>query len=1089
VDVDVRAPAADGLVVRTPRSAIAALDLFEEIEEPLNNMDDAIFAGETVYFEVLAIGAIGTNAFTTAPELDGEQVTVTAYGNYNADTQVGVNEYEKEEIETATATFSGGVATGTIEIEKAGANSPGFTSKALQVVLTAELTDDDNIASGAPPVAPSDFTVDTVDVRSGDPAQLIIGKDPLSASNLIVEVDTWFVIDDNSSTPSTNDMAVFLADEFGNPTSNAVAAVVTASLTGDILDAPATLSDNDGDIPEAAAQRTAWSIGQEMGRSDDLLDGIATKEISGGDNQQELTGCDGSSCRGEPLEATFTVASAGMDPDTATVWLVRADPGSTGASVTGDSYASGAVNIDLHLDSDKPDSLVVAGDMLTLYITDASGSEGNPTTSEIVQYKDGLVIMAYSGANAATDCSDSMTALLIGPSFASATDTGLVVSAPAPDTTTKHIEVEFNIYSDCSQLNDDSVCFLMDDISKGLEDIPLYANYRGPAKCEPTVESVCKITLPSGLKAADDDLDTDPIVITSAFEVGSTTLLLEGGVATADAYDNVVNSTPAYGANSDVGIALSSSIGTTITFDAADVGETATVTVAVSGVCSRDLEIENIVATVATGALTCMVEGPALSPPGGETIIQVEASKAFSDPTTRNLLVSIDTATSVTDAELRNFFGGIEGTSATSTLDTDTMHRLVVSAPAAGTVTIEVGDTTSGVTDPLDTGTCTVTFAVDDEVPVATIAPADGSSVLPTAEIVITITDNIGVSLGLTSYTVDRNGSDYLPSLDCVTAGDGSSPATITCAGTIGGLIEGSYEVEVMPVDLAGNEGTTETSAFTVSSVICTNTVTISPAGATVCPLETETFTAATDCDGTSVTETYTWSTTDTAGTVDGGVYTAGSAAGSYTVTATGDTTGESAAATVTVTEGEVTISPSTATVAGGGGTQQFSATTSCSVTETYTYTISTNNSGGTIVAGLYTAGNTLGTDTVTATGDTTGDTDDATVTVTGVEKSISVTPSAVWRSRWVPLPSLMFIEGTSTSFAFLSTNPVYTPAGAVIALPAMVWSATSMWQLILVNPAWLSGITDETPQTVTVTVDGVSDTITVELLPFILDE
>jgi hypothetical protein len=52
-------------------------------------------------------------------------------------------------------------------------------------------------------------------------------------------------------------------------------------------------------------------------------------------------------------------------------------------------------------------------------------------------------------------------------------------------------------------------------------------------------------------------------------------------------------------------------------------------------------------------------------------------------------------------------------------------------------------------------------LAVDDEDPVATISPADGSSVLHTAEIAITITDNVGVSLGATTYTVEKDNVDY----------------------------------------------------------------------------------------------------------------------------------------------------------------------------------------------------------------------------------------------------------------------------------------------------------------------------------------
>jgi len=49
----------------------------------------------------------------------------------------------------------------------------------------------------------------------------------------------------------------------------------------------------------------------------------------------------------------------------------------------------------------------------------------------------------------------------------------------------------------------------------------------------------------------------------------------------------------------------------------------------------------------------------------------------------------------------------------------------------------------------------------------------------------------------------------------------------------------------------------------------------------------------------------------------------------------------------------------------------------------------------------------------------------------------------------------------------------------------------TTIWQLILVNPAWLVGY--EQTETVTVTVttgtESVSGTFAIDLLPFILDE
>jgi hypothetical protein len=121
----------------------------------------------------------------------------------------------------------------------------------------------------------------------------------------------------------------------------------------------------------------------------------------------------------------------------------------------------------------------------------------------------------------------------------------------------------------------------------------------------------------------------------------------------------------------------------------------------------------------------------------------------------------------------------------------------------------------------------------------------------------------------------------------------------------------------------------------------------------------------------------------------------------------------------------------------------------------------------------------------------TTTTTDVITTTTTSVsgDASISVTPSSAFRSRWIWLPSFQFINGTNTNFAMFSSNPTYTPANAVIELPALVLGPEVIWTAILVNPAWFAMLPDDSPQTVTVTVDGLSDTITIEFLPFIFDE
>jgi hypothetical protein len=83
----------------------------------------------------------------------------------------------------------------------------------------------------------------------------------------------------------------------------------------------------------------------------------------------------------------------------------------------------------------------------------------------------------------------------------------------------------------------------------------------------------------------------------------------------------------------------------------------------------------------------------------------------------------------------------------------------------------------------------------------------------------------------------------------------------------------------------------------------------------------------------------------------------------------------------------------------------------------------------------------------------------------------------------------MLFIDGTNTNFAMFSSSPTYTPTNAVIGLPALVLGPETIWSAIMVNPAWLAMLPDEAPQTLTVTVDGLTDTVTIELLPFILDE
>jgi hypothetical protein len=140
--------------------------------------------------------------------------------------------------------------------------------------------------------------------------------------------------------------------------------------------------------------------------------------------------------------------------------------------------------------------------------------------------------------------------------------------------------------------------------------------------------------------------------------------------------------------------------------------------------------------------------------------------------------------------------------------------------------------------------------------------------------------------------------------------------------------------------------------------------VTVSPTSATVQAGQTKQFTATvTGSSNTAVN----W--TATGGTISNtGLFTAGQTAGNFTVTATSqaDTT-KSASAQVTVQQPasvSVSISPATASVQ-AGQTQQFTATVTGSSNTGVTWTAT----GGSISnSGLFTAGQTTGSFTVTAT-------------------------------------------------------------------------------------------------------------------------
>jgi hypothetical protein len=146
-------------------------------------------------------------------------------------------------------------------------------------------------------------------------------------------------------------------------------------------------------------------------------------------------------------------------------------------------------------------------------------------------------------------------------------------------------------------------------------------------------------------------------------------------------------------------------------------------------------------------------------------------------------------------------------------------------------------------------------------------------------------------------------------------------------------------------------------------------TITVTPAAPTLAAGSTQQFTAVgKDADGHQMSITPTWTVSTGGGTIDdNGMLTAGSTAGSFTVTATsGSVSGTS---TVTVASSAlpvatITLTPATATLA-EGATQQFTAVGKDANGDVvaFTPTWSVAAGGGAIDSdGLFTAGSTPGT-------------------------------------------------------------------------------------------------------------------------------
>lgn len=278
-----------------------------------------------------------------------------------------------------------------------------------------------------------------------------------------------------------------------------------------------------------------------------------------------------------------------------------------------------------------------------------------------------------------------------------------------------------------------------------------------------------------------------------------------------------------------------------------------------------------------------------------------------------------------------------------------------------------------------------------------------------------TATITVGPSLAVSPATVSRapraaqtfttsGGSGTGITFDLQTNNSGGS---ITTAGAYQAGTTGSVTDVVRATDSLGNVAT--------ATVTVTAIATITPAAVTLPPRGTQTFTAS---GGSATGFSFTLQTNNSGGSITaGGAYTAGATPNVTDTVRVTDSLGNTAIALVSVTAG-VSINPTTPSrpplgsltfsASGGSGTG-------------FTWTMVTNNSGGSITAGgAYTAGSTEAVDTVRVT-DSLGNTATTTVTVTG---ALAVTPSTL---SLAPRATQLFTatggSGTGYTWELLTNN------------------------------------------------------------------
>ena len=339
--------------------------------------------------------------------------------------------------------------------------------------------------------------------------------------------------------------------------------------------------------------------------------------------------------------------------------------------------------------------------------------------------------------------------------------------------------------------------------------------------------------------------------------------------------------------------------------------------------------------------------------------------------------------------------------------------------------------------------------------PLATITVSPGAVVLP-----------INGTQQYTAVGRDAGGNvvPITPSWSVVAGGGAINGTGLFSAGTAPGTFTNT--VRVTSGSVSGFASVTVT-----AGVLATLTVTPSPA--TLAINGTQSFTAVgRDAGGNVVASAPTWSIAAGGGVVNGsGLFTAGTAPGTFANTVVATSGGVTGSATVIVTTGAlatIVVTPSSITLP-IGGTQQYTAVGldagGNAVALSPVWSIAAG--GGTIAAsGMFTAGTTPGTFTNTITVTSGGVTGATTVTVTtGAVASVLVSPN----------PATLAINGTQAFTA------VGRDAGGNVVAITPVWSVVAGGGAISGAGVFTTGVVPGTfANTVVATAAGVSGSATV---------